>query len=113
MKKHLLTLAVVSALMACETKKDIATVHTISIKVETAQCGMCAKNIETALASVEGVKSADVDLDKKIATVEFVPASVNLAQLETAITKSGYNANDKKAEPKAYEDLDECCKVSN
>ncbi|HWP81178.1 MAG TPA: heavy-metal-associated domain-containing protein [Bacteroidota bacterium] len=110
--KTLAVLAMTVLLTSCGPKQGPATPQTVSIKVETVQCGMCAKKIETALASVEGVKKAEVDIEKKIATVEFLPTSVNLETIETAITKAGYNANDKKADPKAFEDLEECCKVS-
>ena len=72
---------------------------------------MCVKTIENTLTTLEGVKTAKVDLDKKTATVEFLPAKATLATLETAITKAGYDANDKKADPEAYEALPGCCKV--
>jgi len=82
-----------------------------SIKVESAQCGTCATAITKALKGVEGVEKAEVDIKAKTASVSFLPAKTNLASLEDAITKVGYTANDKKADPKAYEKLDECCKV--
>ncbi len=89
-----------------ETKVEMA-----SIKVESAQCGTCAKTIADALKGIEGVQKADVDIKTKTASVTFLPVKTSLASLEEAITKVGYTANDKKADPKAYEKLDDCCKT--
>ncbi len=67
--------------------------------------------IEKALKSLDGVKSAQVDLKRKVVAVEFMTSKLDLGKIETAITKAGYAANDKKADPEAYEKLDECCKL--
>ena len=37
----------------------------------------------------------------------------NVPALELAVANAGYAANDKKADPEAYEKLAECCKVSD
>ncbi len=84
--------------------------ETASIKADTMVCGSCVKNVEKALYAVEGVKSVNVDLDKHLVEVKFVPAQTNLGTLEHAITDAGYNANDKKRDLGAYEKLDACCK---
>jgi hypothetical protein len=59
---------------------------------------------------VEGVKQVKVDLDKKVAEIQFIPVKVDLARLETAIVNAGYDANDKKRNSESYEKLPECCK---
>lgn len=101
-------------LAGCTKKSEPAEVkfETASIKVESAQCGTCATTITDALKGVEGVEKADVDIKAKTASVTFFPVNTNLAQLEEAISKAGYSANDKKADPEAYEKLDACCKVT-
>jgi len=86
-------------------------VQNVTIQVPTIQCGSCKMTIEKALNGLEGVKAAKVDLKKKTVAVEFVSSKLNQDKLETAITKVGYAANDKKADPEAYAKLDECCKV--
>lgn len=118
MKHLMIFVAAVVVLAGCKPKQervsdqsDPGRIERTSIRVESAQCGMCASAIEEALQALEGVKKAEVDLDRKQANVEFLPAKADLARLETAITKAGYDANDKKADPAAYEKLDECCKV--
>jgi copper chaperone CopZ len=84
--------------------------ETAAIKADTMVCGSCAKNVEKALYAVEGVKSVHVDLDKKLVEVKYVPAQTNLGTLEHAVTDAGYDANDKKRDPGAYDKLDACCK---
>lgn len=92
--------------------KESALIASTVIKVESIQCGSCVRTVEKALKAVDGVESAKVNLKKKTATVTYKPGETTLARLEEAITKSGYSANDKKADPAAYEKLDECCKIA-
>ena len=60
---------------------------------------------------VDGVTDVKVDLDTKTATVEFDNSKTTLSDLEKAITMAGYDANDKAADPDAYDKLDKCCKA--
>ncbi len=82
-----------------------------AINVPTIQCGMCKKNISTALEKVDGVKKVQVDLKKKRVVITYDDSLTNLNSLENAITSAGYDANDKEADPDAYKKLHECCKV--
>ncbi len=97
---------------AAALKKASALVANTVINVESIQCGSCVRTVEKALKAVGGVETAKVNLKKKTATVTYRSGEATLAQLEDAITKSGYSANDKKADPAAYEKLDDCCKVA-
>lgn len=84
---------------------------TAEIRVPTAVCGMCADRIETAVSSVDGVQSVTVDLDNKLAQVTYDAGKTNVAAIEDAIVNAGYTANDKPADPAAYENLQDCCKL--
>lgn len=46
----------------------------------------CAKTIEKKIAKMDGVKSATVDFDKKLAVVEFNQAKVTTGLLEETVT---------------------------
>ncbi len=83
----------------------------VTVSVPTIQCGTCKKNITTALNNIDGVSKVVVDMKKKTAAVTFDDSKTNLEAIENAITSAGYDANDKKADPEAYEKLDDCCKV--
>ncbi|RED50430.1 heavy-metal-associated domain-containing protein [Seonamhaeicola aphaedonensis] len=46
----------------------------------------CAKTIEKKIAKMEGVKSAKIDFDKKLAMVEYNEAKVTPTSLEETVT---------------------------
>ncbi len=76
-----------------EVKKEIladATMAKAAFTIEGTTCAVgCAKTIEKNLSKMEGVKSAKVDFDKKLAMVEYDEASVTPASLEATVTKVG------------------------
>lgn len=112
MKKIIiLTIALGVALGACQKSEQAATASQVDIKVPTIQCESCANNVKAALQELQGIKSAQVDLTAKIAQVSFDPAALGISDLENAIAKAGYGANDTKRDSLAYGDLDACCKL--
>ena len=112
MFKHTSLAMVLSfALMACGNNEKTATISQVEIKVPTIQCGTCKANVEKALQAVDGVRSAAVDLEKKIAHAGFDPARTNLAAMEKAIAMAGYDANDTERDSVGYAHLDACCKL--
>lgn len=76
----------------------------------SAQCGECQERIEAALKNLDGIKSHDLNLDNKKLTVVFDPALITLAQIKTAISNAGYDADEVKANDEAYNNLPKCCK---
>jgi periplasmic mercuric ion binding protein len=114
----LLTIAVValSALTAqskqqAQPKGGDATIETTVVKVPTVVCNSCVTTITKALKKVNGVKSTKIDLAKKTATVTFASSKTSVSKIENAIAKAGYDANEVKRDPAAYEKLDGCCKT--
>lgn len=81
------------------------------IDLPTMQCNTCKKNIEEAVSKVSGVMDISVDKNKKVAHINFDKTKTDLGKIESAITSAGYDANDKKRDMKAYENLDDCCKI--
>ena len=81
------------------------------IDIPTIKCQMCEQNIETALKELDGTKEIMIDRTDKSVMVYFDSTKINLTELEVAITKKGYQANDKNPDPEAYRTLDLCCKV--
>ena len=55
-------------------------------------CASCVHSVETALAAVAGVESAEVNLANERATVHLDPARVEMAALVKAIERAGYGA---------------------
>ena len=87
-----------------------AAIRTETIKLPTLQCGSCKQKIESKLRNLKGLKSIDVDVDSKSATVEFDPGVTTLAKIEKAIAKVGYDANETRANAKAQSKLAPCCR---
>jgi periplasmic mercuric ion binding protein len=81
----------------------------ISIKT-SAVCDMCKSTIEKNLAFEKGVKRSVLDVKTKIVTVTYNPEKTDPGKIRQAIAKSGYDADDVRADAKAYNKLDSCCK---
>ena len=77
------------------TKKDVsksldpnATYAKVEFSIDGMTCAMgCAKTIEKKMAKMEGVKTAKVDFDKRLAMVEYDEAIVTPKSLEETVTK--------------------------
>jgi Cu+-exporting ATPase len=53
-------------------------------------CASCVRRVEKALAKVEGVSEAGVNLATERATVKYDPAKVDMAALKAAVERAGY-----------------------
>lgn len=124
MKRVILSLAVVAAMIftSCknETKQaedvaDTTTVASEEIAMTDAtfgvrgNCGMCKSTIETAANGVEGVASANWDVDKKKIDVTFDESKTDLMAIHQAIAASGYDTEKVAGDLEAYEKLPGCC----
>lgn len=63
----------------------------ITLKVDGMMCQHCVAHVRKALENVEGVKAAEVDLDKKSAVVSF-EGNVRADVLIEAVKAAGYEA---------------------
>ena len=61
-------------------------------KVEGLKCSGCAKAVENAVSAVEGVEKANIDLEAKKLTVEFVQDKVDVQRIIESVSKAGYQA---------------------
>ena len=93
------------------SKKTAMQYAKAEIKVPTIQCNSCATNVENAVLDLEGVDEAEVNLKAKVVSVSFDDAKVVVADLERAIAKAGYDANETLRDSTAYAALDACCKI--
>lgn len=97
---------------SAEQKQSIVSnsINIATIQLPTLKCKTCVRTIKTALASVDGIESAEVNLDSKSATVKFIPTKLDVGKIELAISQAGYDANKVKRDSTAYENLAACCK---
>ncbi|WP_179354338.1 heavy-metal-associated domain-containing protein [Winogradskyella vidalii] len=128
MKKVILSVAVVMAigLTSCknETKQEKESTETktevskdmamadISFGVR-GNCGMCKKTIEKAVNKVEGVASANWDVDKKKIDVSFDDSKTDEMAIHNAIAASGYDTEKVAGSEEAYSNLPGCCKYEH
>lgn len=61
------------------------------LKIEGMTCGHCVRGVTQALTDIQGVVSANVDLDKGVAEIQH-DESVTDASLISAVMEEGYKA---------------------
>ena len=66
---------------------------TITLNIEGMHCGGCVKSVTRVLTELDGVKSADVQLEGK-ANITFDENRVNLVQLIEVIEDAGFDATE-------------------
>ncbi len=104
----MIIISVTMTVRSQEQKKE----ETITIKT-SAVCGMCKERIEEGMSFEKGVKEVSLNVQTKMLTVTYKTSKTDPEKLRTAVTKIGYDADDKTADAKAYEKLPACCKKGN
>lgn len=93
---------------------EVAQAETIDLNFGVrGNCGMCKRTIEKAANTVDGVKSADWDRNKKNITVSFDDTKTNAMAIHKAIAASGYDTEKVVGDLTAYEGLPGCCKYDH
>ena len=111
MKKTKSILSIVVIVLAFFATSAKAQNNTAELKIRTsATCEMCKTTIEKYLAFEKGVKKSELDVATKILTVTYNPQKTTPEKIRIAVSKSGYDADDVKADPKAFARLEECCR---
>lgn len=108
MKNFIFTLFVVllSGTVSAQQKKPV----TVKVMTPTVQCEMCKERIEDYLSEEDGILKTVVNFKQKYVTVTYLTDRTNLENIKTAIANAGYDAEDVKAAPDAYNKLPKCCK---
>ena len=104
--KNIIKIIIPLFIISCNSDMELANINTPTI-----QCGMCQKIIEKGLSNIQGLSDPKVDLKTKVTSVSFNPEKIKLVSIEKKISDLGYQANEVKANQKAYVDLPACCKI--
>ena len=105
MKKIIfLLLGMVLLASGSKAQSDTLIIQTSSV------CGTCKKTIERDLSFEKGVKSSSLDVETSKLTVIYDSKKTTPEKIRTQISKIGYDADDVKRDPKAFEKLPDCCK---
>ncbi|MDO6803867.1 heavy-metal-associated domain-containing protein [Wenyingzhuangia sp. 1_MG-2023] len=125
MKKGILSIAVVAilALAGCKegVKSEKKVTSIVSQHGELAtlnfgvrgNCAMCKQTIEKAVNGVEGVASANWDVNEKKIEVVLDPTITNEMAIHNAIAASGYDTEKVTASGEAYTELPGCCQYDH
>ncbi len=62
-----------------------------TLNVEGMSCGHCKMSVEGALKEINGVSSAEVNLEAGNVDVSFDETKVNVAAMKEAIEEQGYD----------------------
>ncbi len=97
-------------IIGCKKEENI---RSTTISVKSMGCDNCAYLVRKAIFTLNGVKDVEADLEKKIVNVKYLPEYTNLESIEIAITRAGYDANDRPRDSMAVKELPECCQNHN
>jgi copper chaperone len=67
---------------------------TTTLKVTGMTCGHCVRSVSSAIGGLEGVSSADVQLESGRATVVYDESKVTPRDLVGAVLEEGYMAEE-------------------
>ncbi len=73
-------------------------------------CETCGQKFDNELAYAKGIRLVVVDDKAMTITVTYNSKKTNPDAIRLAISQMGFDADDVKADPAAYEKLDGCCK---
>jgi Cu+-exporting ATPase len=66
-------------------------IERLTLGIRGMSCASCVAAVERALRSVPGVTGAEVNLATEKATVEYLPGTADVANLERAVAEAGYS----------------------
>jgi len=91
-----------------------ASVDTLVVKSSIAcdhclECGTCGARLDDAVLGVPGVKNVVIQPEANTITVYYKTDKTTPEAIRNAIAAVGYDADDVKAEPAGFKELDGCC----
>ena len=68
---------------------DLQEAHIVGLAVQGMGCVNCATRVRNSLLALDGVVSADVDWERGLALVDYVPLKTNVDALLHAVAAAG------------------------
>jgi P-type Cu+ transporter len=75
-----------------------------TLKLRGMSCASCARSVEEAISSVNGVHQCIVNFGAELATVEYDPGRTNVKAIQEAVNEAGYSAFPLQQNPTDQED---------
>ena len=105
----LLLVIIMSLVFSQETKNDELNIKLISIKT-SAQCDLCKDRIEKKLSTQKGILNVNLTVETALCEVQYDSTLTSPDDIRKEITFIGYDADELKANKRAYSKLPKCCK---
>ena len=77
--------------MTYDLDDERQTAEKVTLSIGGMTCAACVHHVESALAGVDGVSGASVNLATERATVEYLPSVAGMADLREAVSDAGYS----------------------
>jgi Cu(I)/Ag(I) efflux system membrane fusion protein len=104
MKKTILLLFVISAIVACTSKSNSKAEFYVR-----GNCGMCKERIDKTVLALKGVSAADWSEETGLLKVDFDSTSISSIDIEKAIAATGHATKNVPMDSIAHKALPECC----
>ncbi|ROL61282.1 hypothetical protein D9V86_06585 [Bacteroidetes/Chlorobi group bacterium ChocPot_Mid] len=105
----LLLVIIMSLVFSQETKNDELNIKSVSIKT-SAQCDLCKDRIEKNLSKQKGILNVNLIVETAMCEVKYDSTLTSPDDIRKEITFIGYDADELKANKRAYSKLPKCCK---
>jgi copper chaperone CopZ len=106
--RYLLGSVVVVAFLACGCFRQ--DVRTLVVNVPQMKSADCSKIIQGALSRIEGIISAEPDLEKRTMSITYNSTKLSIKNIEFLIAGVGFDANDEQGKPEAKAALPAGCR---
>jgi mercuric ion binding protein len=93
-----------------QEKLETITIKTSIVCDHCMECDDCGYNIDTSIRKAKGIKKVVIDPEGSTVMVTYRTDKTSPEEIRLALSKSGFDADDVKADPEAYAKLDGCCK---
>lgn len=108
---HTLTALLLSTgLVAAQSRIQTSTIQSDIACDHCTKCESCGQSLQKSLFKIKGVKDLTIVEDKQQFVVTYDTRKTDIETIRQQISRSGFRADDIKADPVAYEKLDGCCK---
>lgn len=110
MKAFIISLAILFLAAPSHLMAQKKAVQKAVISIPGAQDEACKVRIENYLHREYGVTFVNVNFRRHTVTIQWITDRTNIENIKTAIANFGYDADDVKADPAAYNRLPKTCR---
>ena len=106
-----------SLLLICFVGRSQSKIDTLVVKTNVQcdhceTCETCGLKFEEDLYLSKGIKDARYNPADTTIVVVYRPNKTNPVEIRQLVSKMGFDADDVPADPKAYDKLDDCCRLA-